>query len=61
MPLCKAAREEGLQLSGGRYQNKPVPCGSPDTREGARPAQAGSKWASLSDGEVDWKPQGWVP
>lgn len=43
-PLCKVAEEEGLQLSGGRCQNKPVPFGSPETREGA----GQPTWASLA-------------
>lgn len=55
MPLCKAAGEEGLQLSGGRCQNKPVSSGSPETWEGADPAWLvlrGSQWASLSHAEI---------
>lgn len=47
MPLCKAAREEGLQLSGGRCQNKPGPCGSPETREGAGLALLGPAWLQV--------------
>lgn len=49
MPLCKAAAEEGLQLSGGRCQNKPVPGGSPETREGAGPARPGGLPAGITE------------
>lgn len=59
-PLCKAVGEEGLQLSGGRCQNKPVPSGSPETRERAGLARLGPVWfrgAITEQGEIDLKSQ----
>lgn len=51
-PLCKAVGEEGLQLSGGRCQNKPVPSGSPETGEGTGPAQLGPGWLQVAITEL---------